>query len=65
MQALKQAARENDATRLESLCETWALPVCAAAQDAAAAGSPADAANPQTEKAEGGQVNETSEVGRK
>jgi glutamyl-tRNA reductase len=26
MQALKQAARENDAARLESLCETWSLP---------------------------------------
>jgi len=29
MQALKQAARENDAARLESLCETWSLPVAA------------------------------------
>jgi glutamyl-tRNA reductase len=26
MQALKQAARENDATRLDALCETWSLP---------------------------------------
>jgi glutamyl-tRNA reductase len=26
MQALKQAARENDATRLEALCEAWSLP---------------------------------------
>jgi glutamyl-tRNA reductase len=26
MQALKQAARENNAARLESLCETWSLP---------------------------------------
>jgi glutamyl-tRNA reductase len=26
MQALKQAARENDATRLEALCEPWSLP---------------------------------------
>ena len=26
MQALKQAARENDATRVEALCETWSLP---------------------------------------
>ena len=24
--ALKQAARENDATRMEALCETWSLP---------------------------------------
>jgi glutamyl-tRNA reductase len=63
IQALKQAARENDAARLESLCETWALPVCAAGQDAA--GNSAGPVNPETEKTEGGQVNETSEVGRK
>jgi glutamyl-tRNA reductase len=34
MQALKQAARENDAVRLEALCETWSLPVSAIEQDA-------------------------------
>jgi glutamyl-tRNA reductase len=27
MQALKQAARENDAARLEALCESWSLPI--------------------------------------
>ena len=26
MQALKQAARENDSARVEALCETWSLP---------------------------------------
>ncbi len=26
MQALKQAARENDPTRVDALCETWSLP---------------------------------------
>ena len=46
MQALKQAARENDAARLESLCETWSLP--------------AGAQNPETEKAEEAPVNESS-----
>ena len=46
MQALKQAARENDAARLESLCETWSLP----------AGAP----NPETEKAEETPVNKSS-----
>jgi glutamyl-tRNA reductase len=46
MQALKQAARENDAARLESLCETWSLP----------AGAP----NFETEKAEEAPVNESS-----
>jgi glutamyl-tRNA reductase len=34
MQALKQAARENDATRLEALCETWSLPAGAGDSDA-------------------------------
>jgi len=29
MQALKQAARENDAVRVEALCETWSLPSAA------------------------------------
>ena len=29
MQALKQAARDNDATRVEALCETWSLPSAA------------------------------------
>jgi glutamyl-tRNA reductase len=29
MQALKQAARENDAARLEALCESWSLPATA------------------------------------
>jgi glutamyl-tRNA reductase len=66
MQALKQAARENDAARLESLCETWSLPVCASGepdQGAAISSTPAEMANPGKKKAE--QVNETSEVGHK
>jgi glutamyl-tRNA reductase len=29
MQALKEAARQEDAARLETLCETWSLPVAA------------------------------------
>jgi glutamyl-tRNA reductase len=29
MQALKQAARENDSTRVEALCDTWSLPAVA------------------------------------
>ena len=29
MQALKQAARENDPARMETLCETWQLPTAA------------------------------------
>ncbi len=27
MQALKQAARDNDSARVEALCETWSLPI--------------------------------------
>jgi len=30
MQALKQAARENDSARMETLCDTWSLPGVAA-----------------------------------
>ena len=30
MQALKQAARENDSARLEALCDTWSLPTAPA-----------------------------------
>jgi glutamyl-tRNA reductase len=48
MQALKQAARENDAARLESLCETWSLPVTAAEQDAS---NRTEATNPETKEA--------------
>ncbi len=63
MQALKQAARENDATRLDALCDTWSLP---------ATGSSADASQPQipepeTEKSpkvEKVRMKETSVVGR-
>ncbi|MFP5235652.1 MAG: glutamyl-tRNA reductase [Acidobacteriota bacterium] len=29
MQALKQAARDNDGTRMEALCEAWSLPTAA------------------------------------
>ena len=38
MQALKQAARENDATRMEALCEAWSLPGSAAPRDSESAG---------------------------
>ena len=61
MQALKQAARENDAARLEALCETWSLPAGAAEQDAAAAESSANAANAEDQEA---QLNENSEARR-
>jgi hypothetical protein len=65
MQALKQAARENDAVRLEALCETWSLPTGPVEPDAASNESGASAGNSETEKAEGEQVNEISGVSRK
>ncbi|MDE3189025.1 MAG: glutamyl-tRNA reductase, partial [Acidobacteriota bacterium] len=65
MQALKQAARENDATRLDALCDTWSLP---------ATGDRAEASQPQTPESEQEaakspkdekvRVKETSVVGR-
>jgi glutamyl-tRNA reductase len=36
MQALKQAARENDAARLDALCDTWSLPSTRIADDTTA-----------------------------
>ena len=62
MQALKQAARENDATRLEALCETWSLPAGASEQVASADASQASDGNPETKIA---QESESSEAGRK
>jgi glutamyl-tRNA reductase len=61
MQALKQAARENDAARLETLCETWSLPAGAAEQDAAATASQTNAANSEDE---GVRLSENSEARR-
>jgi glutamyl-tRNA reductase len=64
MQALKQAARENDSARLEALCETWSLPASANGQDAAPSASRTSAEQPEPEKAEGAQVSESRGVGR-
>jgi len=72
MQALKQAARENDAVRLESLCDTWALPTMGDREEEPK--PPATEAGPavaqgetvaQSEKVEKMRVSETSGVGRK
>jgi len=40
MQALKQAARDNDPVRLEALCETWSLPSTDLAAEPAAGSAP-------------------------
>ncbi len=63
MQALKQAARENDATRLEALCDTWSLPSTAEAVEANTA-EPAPPAT-KSQKREPADVKETSVVGGK
>ncbi|MGA8042195.1 MAG: glutamyl-tRNA reductase [Terracidiphilus sp.] len=62
MQALKQAARENDATRLEALCETWSLP---AAPEPTAEPQPAAAPEARHEKPQGHASKEASVVGGK
>jgi len=61
MQALKQAARENDATRLEALCETWSLPAGAAEQEPSTMASQASATNFEEEEAH---LSENSEARR-
>jgi glutamyl-tRNA reductase len=58
MQALKQAARENDAARLEALCETWSLTTETKEQSI---GNVPVIENPETERAE---VSESSKAGR-
>ena len=50
MQALKQAARENDSTRLDALCEAWS--VSAAAIQGAETEAPVDATGLETSGAE-------------
>jgi glutamyl-tRNA reductase len=60
MQALKQAARENDAARLESLCQTWSLPAAASLETDQEAASLAEIGNSEPEKAEEARVSETS-----
>jgi len=46
MQALKQAARDNDSARLEALCEAWSLPI--ARESAPAAGQHASDSEGET-----------------
>jgi glutamyl-tRNA reductase len=43
MQALKQAARDNDSARVEALCETWSLPTIAESASVTEMPSPAEA----------------------
>jgi glutamyl-tRNA reductase len=67
MQALKQAARENDSVRMDALCETWALPAAAdrevAPETDAAEAEQTDLA--AEKKVEGETVRESSGVGKR
>jgi glutamyl-tRNA reductase len=65
MQALKQAARENDAVRLEALCETWSLP-SSRDPELEVAPTPAETVEKRSESKirQGEQVNQTSVAGR-
>jgi hypothetical protein len=51
MQALKQAARDGDETRLEALCDEWSVSPAASAE-AQPATEPATKAEPKTPNAE-------------
>ena len=64
MQALKQAARENDSARVEALCDSWSLPANPPKQEGAKpfASEAAPATQPGSENAPMG---ETSAVGGK
>lgn len=63
MEALKQAARENDAVRLETLCETWSLAVDPVAMTAAEPNAGED--DSEDERAEGAEVSDSSRLGRR
>jgi glutamyl-tRNA reductase len=62
MQALKQAARENDSTRVEALCDAWSLPSAAEREEQSSQSFPdnADVAGRKMAR-----ENETSSVGGK
>jgi glutamyl-tRNA reductase len=59
MQALKQAAREGDAARMDALCETWSLPTAAETIPPEPTDSASDDAS---EKAEQETVNQSNGV---
>jgi glutamyl-tRNA reductase len=52
MQALKRAACESDAARLEALCETWSLPTGNCGQESSTASNSTGATDSEAEKAE-------------
>ena len=67
MQALKQAARENDSTRVDALCEAWSLPGVSEpeAKPLPAQSEPSPLANPAEESKSADRHSEPSAVGGK
>jgi glutamyl-tRNA reductase len=69
MQALKQAARENDSTRVDALCDAWSLPSVAEAEpkpvETQSGSAPAANGVEEGKSAERRRENETSAVGGK
>ncbi len=65
MQALKQAARENDSARVEVLCDSWSLPATAHKQEVAKPVASEAAPASQSVSAKSAPMGETSAVGGK
>ncbi|MGC1422954.1 MAG: glutamyl-tRNA reductase [Terracidiphilus sp.] len=66
MQALKQAARENDSTRVDALCDAWSLPsVAETVPKPAEAQSEPSPSDFRVEESKGAERGETSAVGGK
>jgi len=64
MQALKQAARENDSVRLEALCETWSLMAGGRELEIEGSTGRADEETAEPERDEGAEVSESRAAGR-
>jgi glutamyl-tRNA reductase len=64
MQALKQAARENDSARLEALCDTWSLPT-SPENETQTSPTPAETIQKTSAPEKPARVNEISAVGGK
>jgi glutamyl-tRNA reductase len=65
MQALKQAARENNSTRVDALCDAWSLPAVTEPEEQSKAPVIPIAPKDDAQPAESRRRNETSAVGGK
>jgi glutamyl-tRNA reductase len=57
MQALKQAARENDSTRLDALCEAWSVSAAIREAEPEASADAGSSNGSETGKAESQEIN--------